>query len=371
MKDFIKKLANLPALKTDRKLIILLSDDWGSVRIKSVEDQKQLVEKGFKIQSRFDKYDSVESNADMEALFEVLLKYKDGNGNHPVITAVTNVANPDFRKIREDDFQNFYFESIEQTYQRYADSDKVLNLVHQGIQQNIFVPQSHGREHVQANWWLQELQDKNSFARKVFDNEFFFLGPQYLKSPKRGRGIGASFDIWNQEDLKLSQEIAKSSLCIFNDLFGYHSKVFTPPAMFYNPDLEKTLVENGIEWLDVGRFFKVPLLGGNERSQFNYLGRKKKSGLKVLVRNAVFESNMSENDNGVSKCIYDIEQAFKAKQPALISNHRASFVGGIDIGNRINGLKSLDLLFENILKKWPDAEFVSSAQLTLALQNDK
>ena len=359
MKQLIKKLANLPAKKTDRKLIVLLSDDWGSVRIKSVEDQKQLIKKGYSINNRFDQFDTLESNADMEGLFEVLLKYNDHKGNHPVITAVANVGNPDFDRIRGSNFQNFYFETVEQTYQRYPDSDKVLELVRQGIKQNIFVPQSHGREHVQANWWLQELQNEESFARKVFDNEFFFLGPQFLTNPKRGRGIGASFDVWDQKDVDLTTEIAQSSLSIFNDLYGYHSKVFTPPAMFYNTDLEITLVEEGIEWLDVCRFFKVPLVGGGERHQFNYLGRKKKSGLKILVRNCVFESNMSENDNGVAKCMHDIAQAFEAKQPALISNHRASFVGGIDSGNRERGLRAIDMLFKDILKKWPDAEFIT------------
>ena len=363
MRKFIKKLANLPAIKTDRKLIIILSDDWGSSRIKSLEDQKQLLDKGLKINSRFDRYDTLEGNADMEGLFEVLLKYTDHKGNHPVINAVSNVANPDFTRIQENDFQNYYYESIQETYQRYPESDKVLELVAEGIKQNIFVPQSHGREHVQVNWWMDELQEKNSFARKAFENEFFFLSPEYLTNPKRGRGLSASFDIYNKRDYESSQEIVKDSLLLFEDLYGYQSKIFTPPAIFYNPNLEKTLVENGIEWLDVGRFFKVPLVGGGERYQYNYLGRKKKSGLKVLVRNAVFESNMSDNSNGVSECLRTIEQAFEARQPALISNHRASFVGGIDIKNRDKGLKALDHLFSEIIARWGDVEFVSIAEL--------
>lgn len=363
MRKLIKKIANLPAIKTDRKLIVLLSDDWGSVRIKSLEDQKQLLDKGHKINSRFDQFDTLESNTDIERLFDVLLQYTDYKGNHPVINAVTNVGNPDFKRIEENDFQQFYYESIGHTYQRYPDSDKVLGLVQQGIRQNIFVPQSHGREHVQVNWWMEELQDKNSFARKAFEHEFFFLSPEYLTNPKRGRGLSASFDVWDQNDDLLVKEIAKSSLDIFSDLYGYQSKVFTPPAIFYNPNLEKTLVENGIEWLDIGRFFKVPLVGGGERYQYNYLGRKKKSGLKILVRNAMFESNMSDNSDGVFECLRTIEQAFEARQPALISNHRASFVGGIDIKNREKGLKALDHLFSEIIARWGDVEFVSIAEL--------
>ncbi|MEC5166432.1 hypothetical protein RCH18_002172 [Flavobacterium sp. PL11] len=363
MKNFFKKIANLPALKTNRKLIIFLSDDWGSVRMRSSKHQKQLEANGLRISSRFDQFDTLESNADMEGLYEVLLKHKDCKENNPIITAVSNVANPDFKRIQQENFQNYHFESIDKTYQRYPDSNKVLELVKQGIEQNIFIPQSHGREHLQVNWWMKDLKDENSFARKAFENEFFFLGADYLNDPKRGRGIGAAFDIWDEEDILSSKEIVKSGLTIFKNLYGYNSKIFTPPAMFYNPGIESNLVENGIDWLDVGRFFKIPLVNGKQRAQFNYLGRKKKSGLKVLVRNAVFEANMSANDNGVARCMYDIEQAFQSKQPALISNHRASFVGGIDANNRDTGLKSLDVLLKSILKKWPDAEFLAGSEL--------
>ncbi len=360
MKALLKKIANLPALKTDRKLIIFLSDDWGSLRIKSLQDQRQLLEKGLKINSRFDTFDTLETNVDMERLFEVLTKHRDCAGNHPVITAVTNVGNPDFERIQDNNFQEYYYESIEKTYQRYASSDKVLDLTKQGIKQNIFVPQCHGREHLQFNWWMDELRDKESFARKAFDNKFFFLGADFLTNPKRGRGLGAAFDVWDINDVDTGKETIKSALDIFEKLYGYRSELFIPPAMYYNTKLENSMVQSGIKWLDVGRFFKVPVVGGAERYQYNYLGRKKKSGLKVLVRNCVFESNMSENDNGVNRCLNDIEEAFLNKQPAIISNHRASFVAGIDPKNRDKGLNALNELFKEILVKWPDAEFVSS-----------
>jgi hypothetical protein len=363
MKHLLKQFSASIGYQTNKKQIILLSDDWGSVRIKSKEDQNQLVKKGLSINNRFDLYDTLETNDDLELLFEVLTKYKDYKENHPVITAVANVGNPDFNKIKENHFKNYYFETIQETYQRYPNSDRVLALTHEGIQNKIFIPQSHGREHVQVNWWLQELQDSNSVARKVFENQYFFIGANSLNKSKRGRGIGAAFDVWDELDIESHKCIAKSALSLFEELYGYKSKVFSPPAMFYNPSLEDTLVKGGIDWLDVGRFFKIPLSGGGERYQYNYLGRNKKSGLKVLVRNCMFESNISTIENGVSHCLSTIEQAFKFKQPALISNHRACFVGRIDQKNRDKGLKAFDLLLKTILEKWPDAEFISIDKL--------
>ena len=349
--------------QTDKKQILLLSDDWGSVRIKSTQDQEALVKKGLIINNRFDQYDSLETNEDLELLFEVLTKYKDHNGNHPCITAVTNVANPDFKKIKESDFQEYHYETIASTYLRYPDSDRVLNLTHEGIQNKIFIPQSHGREHVQVNWWMEELQNKDSFASKFFENEFFFLYNSLLKNNYRGRDIVAAFDVLTQDDLDSQIIIAKDSLIIFDNLFGFKSKIFTPPALFYNPQIEEIIKREGIDWIDVGRLFKVPQTDGTEKWQFNYLGRKKKSGLKVLVRNAMFESNISQSESAVDRCLYDIEQAFKLRQPAIISNHRACFTGRIDDNNRRKGLFELDLLFSRIVKKWPDVEFISINEL--------
>lgn len=363
MKYLFKNICSKIGYQTNKKQILFLSDDWGSVRIKSKIDQAALIEKGLKIESRFDQFDALETNEDLELLFEVLTKYKDYKGNHPCITAVTNVANPDFKKIKDDNFQNYHYETIEETYNRYPKSDKVLKLALEGIQNKIFIPQSHGREHLQINWWMEELQHKQSFVSNFFENEFFFMNQKYLQNPKRNRDLVAAFDLINQRDLNLQKDIVLSALDIFYDLYKFNSKMFTPPALFYNPQIEESLNRGGVELIDVSRLFKVPQTDGTERWQFNYLSRKKRSGLRVLVRNAMFESNISQSDSAVDRCLHDIEQAFKLRQPALISNHRACFVGRIDKDNRKKGLIELDLLFSRIIKKWPDVEFISINEL--------
>jgi hypothetical protein len=360
LRQFIKKVLDIPASKTSKKQIIFLSDDWGSVGIRSKADQEALVHKGYQINNRFELYDSLETTEDLELLFEVLTKYKDHKGKYPVITAVTNTGNPDFKIIKASGFQNYAYETIHHTYQRYEESEKVLELIKTGILEKIFIPQSHGREHLQVNWWMKELKKDTTYARKFFENEFYLLNPKFISQPKRGRGFSSAFDVWSQEDLEIQKVIIQTGLNDFEKLFGYHSKIFTPPAIFYNPSIEKQLACEGIEWLDVGRYFKIPKVGGDEKWQLNYLGRKKKSGLKVLVRNGMFESNISDTDNGVNRALYDIENAFKAKQPALLSNHRASFVGRLDENNRAKGLKALDELLRKVLTKWPDVEFVSA-----------
>lgn len=359
IRGLLKKVANLPAITTEGKKVLLMSDDWGSIRIRFKKDQQSLIDKGLSITNRFDRFDGLETNRDLEHLFEVLTSYKDQNDNYPVITAVTNVANPNFHKIRESKFREYHYETIDLSYRKTPDSDRALKLVNEGIKNRIFVPQSHGREHVQINWWMKELQDSNSFARQVFDDEFFFIPGSMMSTNYRKKGVGAAFDVWGQEDLDLQKKTVQSALEIFARLFGYKSVCFTPPAMFYHPSLEPTMFTNGVKWLDVGRVLKTPRVGGGHRWQLNYLGRKKKSGLRVLVRNAVFEPNLHGTSASVDHCMKGIATAFKNRQPAIISNHRAAFVGRIDKNNRTQGLRALDQLLERIIKTWPDVEFMS------------
>jgi len=72
---------------------------------------------------------------------------------------------------------------------------------------------------------------------------------------------------------------------------------------------------------------------------------------------------MSDTDDGLATCLSGIETAFKYRKPAIISNHRAAFVGGIDPANRDKGLSALNKLLKAIITQWPDAEFISAAEL--------
>ncbi|MDD3080047.1 MAG: hypothetical protein PHH37_13245 [Paludibacter sp.] len=365
LKSVFKFAGNIPGFHTSKKLIVFTSDDWGGVRLLSIGAKKALSEAGFDIAgNRFDRYDTLESNTDIEHLFDVLLKHRDSVGNYPVIAAVANVANPDFEKIKNNHFSEYYYETFDKTLNRYPDHEKVLTLYRKGIELNIFRPEFHGREHLHTNRWLCELQSGNKMVSKAFEYEFFHIGGKYLNNHAAERGLGAAYDIDNVNDVLDQMKIVKDGADIFKNIFGYSSVYFTPPAQYYHKSLEESMVDAGFKMIDVPGLRKMPLGSNRYATRFHYLGQKNRdNGLRYLTRNAVFEPNMSENSDGVQACLKSIEAAFKYNRPAIISNHRAAFVGGIDIANRDKGLKSLDLLLSEIIKRWPDVEFISAASL--------
>ena len=93
---------NLRGWRTNRKIVVFESDDWGSIRMPSREVYEKCLKAGYPVdRNAYERFDSLESNEDLELLFETLSKFKDQHGNHPVITANCLVVNPDFKKIRE------------------------------------------------------------------------------------------------------------------------------------------------------------------------------------------------------------------------------------------------------------------------------
>lgn len=359
----IKQLYFRLGWKTSRKLIVFTSDDWGSVRVASNEARENLKAKGFNMDSnRFNRFDTLESSADMEALFEVLSKHKDHIGNKAVFTALTNVANPDFKKIKESGFSKYHYEPFTETLKNYPEHSAVYDLYKQGISENIFRPEFHGREHLNVNRWMAALQAGNKNALTAFEHGFYI--PDRADMLTEGaKNFGAAFDVDFPADVSQHEAIVADGLNLFRQLFGYKAKLFTAPSQIYNSGIEKTLAAEGIKLLDVPTLQKIPAGYGKEKKKLRYIGKKNGLGQRYITRNAVFEPNMNELGNGVNSCLADIEKVFKAKKPAIISNHRAAFTGSIDPANRDKGVKALDELLSAILKKWPDAEFISAATL--------
>ena len=94
-------IANIPGWSPRRKIVVLESDDWGSVRMSSRKDRDELTKYGFDFGDQpFNRYDALESNDDLTALFELLKKHKDSRGRSPLFTAVSIMANPDLRKLK-------------------------------------------------------------------------------------------------------------------------------------------------------------------------------------------------------------------------------------------------------------------------------
>jgi hypothetical protein len=107
---FRKNIRNIPGWHTNRKILVLEADDWGSERAQSIFTLNSLKKAGYLVDKcPMSMVDALESNTDLNLLFDLLSAFKDKNGNHPVMTGFFNVANPDYNKIRTSDYEEYHY----------------------------------------------------------------------------------------------------------------------------------------------------------------------------------------------------------------------------------------------------------------------
>ena len=365
IKKFIKTLSNLPGWKSNRKILVIESDDWGSIMMPSKQTFSNLQKAGFDLEkrneSRYNRYDSLASASDLQALYEVLSSVKDQNGKSAKLTAISLVANPDFEKIKASDFRTYYYEPFTDTLARYNRSD-AFALWKEGIEKELFYPEFHGREHLNVQYWLRELQRNDRHTRIAFD-----YGMWGFNRGEGKLGFQAAFDLDIATDLEEQHHIIKDGLRMFKSLHGYEARFFVPPNGPINNELEKTASENGIIFMSSPKIQKEVLGGGKTKTHFRYIGKKNKYNQLYITRNIFFEPTGISNQ--VNSALNEIELAFRLKKPAVISSHRVNYIGVIDENNRTNSLKELKELLLKVVQKWPDVEFMTSTELGNTILN--
>ena len=360
-----RNLSNLPGWRTKRHIIVIESDDWGSIRMSSKESFNTLKQARIDVdKNHYNTNDALESNTDLQMLMEILSKHKDATGRNVVMTGVNVVANPNFDKIRENGFTQYVYEPYTETCKKYPDHDKVHDLWQQGIKERLLVPAFHGREHLNTKRWMRALQNGCESTILAFDH-----GVTGISRGIDGLKLGsyqAAFDIDNVADLEYQAEVLKTGLDLFEELYGYRSKFFIPTNGPFNNQLETVVKKLGVDYLGTGKIQIEPLGNNQYKKHFRYLGKKSNDGIMYMTRNAFFEPNSWEHSSSkdwVNDCLKEIEIAFRWHKPATISSHRVNYIGWLNENNRINGLKKLDILLVQIAKRWPDVEFMTSEEL--------
>jgi len=351
-------LKNLPGARTNKKIVVIECDDWGSVRMPSIEVYNKLVQKRILLESdRYSKNDTLADKSDLEALFNILLSVRDKHGRPAVMTPVTIVANPDFIRIRESDFLNYYYEPFTETLRKYNRDPKTFATWKQGLDMGIFTPELHGREHLSVQFWLKRLQDNDSKLLVAFQEGVTSVNTEGVKHVIRNFRPEFYFELKSQKEfLRIS---IKEGIELFNSIFGYYPHAFIPSNGIFHPDLELTVAQNGVKYLHTNHLGYIPGSNGKLRLRYYRNGKKTSTGLTYYARNCSFEPT-DANYQGIDHTLKQIETAFAWDKPANISTHRVNFISILNKSNGDKGLKELEKLLNVIVKRWPDVEFMSA-----------
>lgn len=360
---------NLGGWRTDRKLLVIESDDWGSIRMPSRSVYEECLRAGYPVDRiAYERFDAPLSNDDLEHLLELLSSFRDSKGKSPVITANCLVANPDFERIESSGFEEYHYELVTETLKKYPKHDRSFSLWLKGHEAGLLRPQFHGREHLNVTMFMRALREKDEDAMFGFKHRMPGCIP---KGPiPCGNLYVEATRFRSAEEKDYVQKAIIEGLGIFEKLFGFRSKTLIPTNYRWSRDFDGPVSQCGVSGFQGNRVMLDQQNDGSHIRVKRKLGESNSFGQMYLARNATFEPSLfaMKISDPVAHCLREINAAFLMGKPAIISSHRINFCGFIDSDNRDRNLRMLRRLLENVIKKWPSVEFLSSDQFLLQLR---
>lgn len=330
------------------KYIIIESDDWGLERALNNESVEWMKKKYTTDKMSRWSYDSLETEEDLNMLYDVLNLYSNKFDSPPVITANFITHNVDYSSKN-----SLKFRSLSDGFNNSRGDIK--EKYSEGIRGGFIFPQLHGYSHYNIS--ESEKYFNSSEGKESFGNNFF-----YAKTTIKGN-LSFLHGEFGSENFKNNYlNIASEE---FNKYFGFYSSTLIPPTFIFDNEYIEEVKKNNIKLIQSSNRL---VTSEGVRYKFPYLQNRK--GLYWSIRNARLDPHVSYGFDHL-QCLGSIEKAFKYNLPAVIDFHRVNFAGSYDPIYRADTLKELSLLLENIHKKWPDSRFIHSQNLIEILWQQK
>jgi hypothetical protein len=345
-------------VRIQNKVIVIESDDWGAIRTPSAGALEAFASQHFELEKSIYKVDALASTTDLNVLFDLLSSHRNINGQHPAITANAIMANPDFDKIEASGFSTYHYEPFTHTFHRYPEHQDNLAIWHKAEAEGLFIPEYHGREHLNINRWLKRLQSGDERLRYAYEWQSTYSGQEDY-------AFMEAYDWDTPQEVAQHKKILREGAAIFEATFGRKPNAFIAPCYNWDPKLEQTISELGIKWIQGISAQLAPTGAFNRYNPIkHYFGKGNGFGSRYNIRNVYFEPVNNPDLDWTDRAMARIYAAFLLQKPAVISTHRVNYIGFIAPRNRDNGLRHLDRLLKAILKKWPEVEFITTAQLS-------
>ena len=367
MKSLVKDLfrphfQNFRGARTNRKLLVIQSDDWGAIRTSSQSAIDDLAKAGIAVSDcHYTQFDALEGSDDLSAIFEVLDSVRDRNGSPAKLTANCLVANPDFEAIERIGFSKYIAEPVTTTFERSARTEGADSLWLEGYTAGLFFPQSHSREHFNTARWMRYLESSDDIFRLLFKHRMYALSSFLLPGSPSSYLSALQAPAAGEADER--DKVLDDGFRMFREIFGYGSKSFIAPNYVWDDVVENILYRLGVTYIQTSAV-QQPAAGIAKSPRIRRIhGQRNQNGQLYLMRNVHFEPSSNRSIDWVAACMRDISAAFLWNKPAIISTHRVNYIGALDESNRKRGLRHLKILLDSIIKRWPEVEFLSTTEL--------
>jgi len=340
-------------------VVVLQSDDWGLCAWLPDTTRAEVIVEEIE---RWDIYgwarsyhrSTLESAADVDALVELLVRHRGGDGMPAILQSNTIVAAPDYERIEARAYEEMILQELGEYGGRWR-RPGLLPAIRRGMSANVWYPEYHGLLHINAQRWLELLRGEDPETLRMFEEEILLN------------------DDWSDEyeyDASLPYEERerqfRRGMELFESLFGRRAVSTIAPDYAWPADQERIFRDAGIEVVQGWRAQTMQPTGVNRiRRAWRRIARPMghyddELDLLYLVRNVHFEPD--GNESAVEDALRDVQRAWSNSEPAIISTHRVNYAR-LDAGEAERSRSALDRLLASILELEPRTVFLTDAEL--------
>ena len=361
--DIIAIGKNVLTKSVKKRILVIESDDWGSIRTRDRESYKLLVKRSIIKENPLDETDSIATSRDLEVLIDELSSITSQNGQKPVLTCFFNTGNPDFDKIQNSGFETYsnlsYFDHLKSTGE-YGD---IMPIWNNALEDETFSLAYHAREHLCVPMWMDLLKKSDKTATFSFEQEYYSFPVNNSAFPINS--LRPSLFYRNDNERSDLLKSLDEGLKDLSQGFGKNITVFCPPNGLSCDAVDNHLSKFSIKGI-ISKIIRTEPNNGRLKKRYKGFG-KKKQNYRLYYRNCGFEPLLGR---GIEKCLRDISFAFRFNNAAIISTHRVNYSSRINQKISGFGAQNLSNLLKKVLHLWPDTIFMSSEEYVRYLDTE-
>ncbi len=309
-------------------VLILESDDWG--------------------------YGPLAQQEWLDRIADILARFQDGSGRHPVMTLGVVLGGPDTDLIRSGQCQ---------TYHRLMLTDTRLSPVRdamiRGVSRGVFALQLHGLEHYWPECLMRSAQVDERVRKWLVESGLPCT--EALPAALQSRWIDASE--LPSKPLPKEQTIAAATeeAAIFASVFGMRPDVAVPSTFIWTSAVESAWARAGVRVLVTpgrrcdSRDADAGLVPTNDEY---YNGQAGPESMSYVVRDDYFEPSLGHTHR---RAVEALQAKTWLGRPTLLEIHRTNFIG--DASLALRACEEASRLLEAACEQFPGIRFMSTAEL--------
>ena len=290
----------------------------------------------------------------LNGLTDVLTRYRDCTGRHPVMTLALVLAVPDGQAIlRDGRYHRITLESP-----MFA---ALLEAIERGRTAGVFDLQLHGLEH----YWPEALMASDDpMVRRWLTSD----GPATTEAlPAHLQSRWADASVLPSRPLEGS-DVARAvaeEVELFANIFGERPRVAVPPTFVWTETVERTWAEQGIQFVVTPGLRSAcrNALGLPDCDSVPLRNGETGTGVTYVVRDDYFEPERGHKSEDALKAL---ARKWAEGRPCLLETHRCNFVGDTSMAKR--GMEEVARLHAMACDRYPALRFLSTEELGGILQ---